>query len=245
MKIPLVPLIRGLVSIMASIALGERLLPETGRKQVKGAGWGRSVDQLMTRLFDICASLALLVFLAPLMIVVAALIIISNPGPVIFGHKRLGRDGRTFACLKFRSMVTDSQERLAHLLATDPEARREWERDHKLKNDPRITPIGAFLRKSSLDELPQLFNVLRGDMSLVGPRPIVMDEVRRYGRYFSHYSQVRPGITGLWQVSGRSNTSYRRRVAMDVTYSRSQSLPLNIKILLMTVPSVLLAKGSY
>jgi exopolysaccharide production protein ExoY len=213
--------------------------------QSKPGRIGQPVGQASTRTFDVAVSLALLLFLAPLMIVVAALIIITNPGPVIFGHKRLGRDGRTFHCLKFRSMVTDSQERLAQLLASDAGARLEWERDHKLKNDPRITPIGAFLRKSSLDELPQLFNVLRGDMSLVGPRPIVVDEVRRYGRYFNHYAQVRPGITGLWQVSGRNNTTYRRRVAMDVTYSRSQSLPLNIKILFMTVPSVLRAKGSY
>ncbi|WP_341850199.1 sugar transferase [Sphingomonas natans] len=205
---------------------------------------GRSVDLLATRIFDILVSFALLVFLAPLMMVVTAIILVTNPGPIIFGHKRLGRDGRAFHCLKFRSMVTDSQERLANLLATDACARQEWERDHKLKNDPRITPIGAFLRKSSLDELPQLFNVLRGDMSLVGPRPIVLDEVRRYGRYFSHYTQVRPGITGLWQVSGRSGTTYRRRVAMDVAYSRSRSLGLNVKILFMTVPSVLLARGS-
>lgn len=229
---------------MASMAYNDGRVSPTSNERVQGR-FAQPLDQVATRLFDIAVSLALLVFLAPLMIVVAMLVVATNPGPVIFGHKRLGRDGRTFSCLKFRSMVTDSQERLAQLLASDADARREWERDHKLKNDPRITPIGAFLRKSSLDELPQLFNVLRGDMSLVGPRPIVMDEVRRYGRYFSHYSQVRPGITGLWQVSGRSNTSYRRRVAMDVTYSRSQSLPLNIKILLMTVPSVLSAKGSY
>ena len=228
---------------MASMAYNEGRVSPTSRERVQGR-FAQPLDQVATRLFDIAVSLALLVFLAPLMIVVAMLVVATNPGPVIFGHKRLGRDGRTFSCLKFRSMVTDSQERLAQLLASDADARREWERDHKLKNDPRITPIGAFLRKSSLDELPQLFNVLRGDMSLVGPRPIVMDEVRRYGRYFSHYSQVRPGITGLWQVSGRSNTSYRRRVAMDVTYSRSRSLSLNVKILLMTVPSVLMARGS-
>jgi exopolysaccharide production protein ExoY len=229
---------------MASMAFDDRPVAEAGGNTDQ-LRLGRSLDQGMTRLFDISASFALLLFLAPLMIVVATLIVVTNPGPVIFGHKRLGRNGRTFHCLKFRSMVTDSQERLAQLLASDPEARREWERDHKLKNDPRITPIGAFLRKSSLDELPQLFNVLRGDMSLVGPRPIVLDEVRRYGRYFSHYAQVRPGITGLWQISGRNNTTYRRRVALDVAYSRSRSLPLNLKILFMTVPSVLLAKGSY
>jgi Undecaprenyl-phosphate galactose phosphotransferase WbaP len=230
---------------MASMAL--KMERETAGD---GPGMGsvrlrRSADQILTRLFDVSVSLILLLFLAPLMTVVAALVVATNPGPIIFGHKRLGRNGKSFSCLKFRSMVVDSQERLAHLLATDPDARREWERDHKLKNDPRITRIGAFLRKSSLDELPQLFNVLLGDMSLVGPRPIVMDEVRRYGRYFRHYSQVRPGITGLWQISGRNNTTYRRRVALDVAYSRSQSLPLNVKILLMTVPSVLLARGSY
>jgi len=229
---------------MASMAYNDGGTPLVRRERVSGR-FAQPIDQVATRLFDVAVSLALLVFLAPLMLLVAMLVVATNPGPVIFGHKRLGRDGRTFRCLKFRSMVTDSQERLAVLLASDAQARHEWERDHKLKNDPRITPIGAFLRKSSLDELPQLFNVLRGDMSLVGPRPIVVDEVWRYGRYFSNYTQVRPGITGLWQVSGRNNTSYRRRVALDVAYSRSQSLPLNLKILCMTVPSVLLAKGSY
>jgi exopolysaccharide production protein ExoY len=229
---------------MASMAYNDGHVPLTSGARVQRR-LALSLDQVVTRMFDVAVSLTLLVFLAPLMIIVAMLVVGTNPGPIIFGHKRLGRDGRVFHCLKFRSMVTDSQERLAVLLASDARARQEWERDHKLKNDPRITPIGAFLRKSSLDELPQLFNVLRGDMSLVGPRPIVMDEVKRYGRYFSHYAQVRPGITGLWQVSGRNNTTYRRRVAMDVAYSRSRSLLLNVKILLMTVPSVLLAKGSY
>jgi exopolysaccharide production protein ExoY len=236
--------IRGRVSIMASMAYNDGGASLVRGQRVTGR-FAQPVDQVATRLFDVAVSLALLVFLAPLMILVAILVVATNPGPVIFGHKRLGRDGRTFHCLKFRSMVTDSQERLAVLLANDARARQEWERDHKLKNDPRITSIGVFLRKSSLDELPQLFNVLRGDMSLVGPRPIVNDEVPRYGRYFSHYVQVRPGITGLWQVSGRNNTTYRRRVAMDVAYSRSRSLTLNIKILMMTVPSVLRAKGSY
>jgi exopolysaccharide production protein ExoY len=227
---------------MASIAFGESV-PESERSD-RRKPLLRSVDELLTRAFDIIVSVGLLMFLAPLLIIISALILLTNPGPIIFGHKRLGRDGRPFRCLKFRSMVVDSQERLAQLLATDPQARIEWERDHKLKNDPRITRIGAFLRKSSLDELPQLFNVLRGEMSLVGPRPIVNDEVSRYGRYFAHYSRVRPGITGLWQVSGRSNTTYRRRVALDVAYSRSQSLSLNLRILMMTVPSVLSADGS-
>jgi len=203
-----------------------------------------SADRILNRAFDIVVASALVVFLAPLLTVVALLVKMTSEGPVIFGHSRLGRDGQSFKCLKFRSMVVDSQARLAAHLAESAEARLEWERDHKLRNDPRITPIGSFLRKSSLDELPQLFNVLRGDMSLVGPRPIVTEEVHRYGRYFSCYAQVRPGITGLWQISGRSDTTYRRRVALDVAYSRSQSLSLNVKILFMTVPSVMLAKGS-
>jgi lipopolysaccharide/colanic/teichoic acid biosynthesis glycosyltransferase len=179
------------------------------------------------------------------MLVVTALIMVTDPGPVIFGHQRIGRDGRLFRCLKFRSMVVDAQERLAELLSRDEQARAEWARDQKLKNDPRITKIGNFLRRSSLDELPQLFNVLRGDMSLVGPRPIVQGERPRYGRYIEAYHSVRPGITGLWQISGRNDVSYRRRVALDVAYSRSKSFTLDIKILMMTVPNVLLAKGSY
>jgi exopolysaccharide production protein ExoY len=142
-------------------------------------------------------------------------------------------------------MAVDAEARLSELLKNDPVARLEWDRDHKLKNDPRITPIGNFLRKSSLDELPQLFNVLIGEMSLVGPRPIVIGEVARYGRYFQQYCSVRPGITGLWQISGRNDVTYRRRVAMDVTYARAQSYGLNMRILVGTVPSVLFARGSY
>jgi lipopolysaccharide/colanic/teichoic acid biosynthesis glycosyltransferase len=142
-------------------------------------------------------------------------------------------------------MLVDSDARLRQLLAESPEARAEWERDHKLRNDPRITALGSFLRRSSLDELPQLFNVLTGEMSLVGPRPIVTAEVKRYGRRFGHYCSVRPGITGLWQVSGRNDVSYRRRVAIDTCYAQRQSLALDLRILVATIPSVLLRKGSY
>ena len=150
-----------------------------------------------------------------------------------------------FKCLKFRSMLVDADRRLQELLAQDPVARAEWERDHKLRDDPRITALGSFLRRSSVDEIPQLFNVLRGEMSLVGPRPIVAAEVPRYRRYINHYCSVTPGITGLWQVSGRNDVSYRRRVALDVTYARSKSLLFDLKILAATVPAVLLRKGSY
>ena len=197
------------------------------------------------RIFDLLVASVGLMVLLPLMAFVSVLVFLSDPGaPIVFAHRRIGRDGREFHCLKFRTMVVDSQERLERLLASDPAARAEWHANHKLMNDPRVTAIGRFLRKSSFDELPQIINVLRGDMAVVGPRPIIQDEVRRYGRYFSHYCAQRPGITGLWQISGRSNTDYRRRVAIDVAYCRSKCLLLDLRILIMTVPAVLLARGS-
>jgi lipopolysaccharide/colanic/teichoic acid biosynthesis glycosyltransferase len=164
---------------------------------------------------------------------------------VVFAHRRLGKDGRHFRCLKFRSMAVDAEARLTQVLANDPEARAEWERDHKLRNDPRITRLGGFLRKSSLDELPQLFNVLKGEMSLVGPRPIVDAEVGKYGRRFRHYCAVKPGITGLWQVSGRNDTSYNARVAMDCVYAKRRNARMDLKVLFATIPAVLLTRGSY
>jgi exopolysaccharide production protein ExoY len=190
------------------------------------------------------AALALLFFL-PLMILVALAIWCQDRGPVLFAHRRIGRDGRKFPCLKFRSMAIDAEERLQEVLAADPEARAEWASDHKLRNDPRVTGLGLFLRKSSLDELPQLINVIRGEMDLVGPRPIVDGEIAKYGARFKHYCAVNPGITGLWQVSGRNDASYRSRVAMDCVYAKSKSLPLDLWILVATVPAVLFRKGSY
>lgn len=198
-----------------------------------------------SRILDLMFGVIALVIFAPLMFILALVIFVTDPGPVFFAHRRIGRGGRHFYCLKFRSMAVDAEQRLAQLLASDEAARIEWERDHKLRNDPRITPLGVFLRKTSLDELPQLINVLRGEMSLVGPRPIVDAEKIRYGRYFADYCRVRPGITGLWQVSGRNDISYRRRVALDVIYSRSRSLALDAKIMVLTIPSVMFACGSY
>jgi lipopolysaccharide/colanic/teichoic acid biosynthesis glycosyltransferase len=198
-----------------------------------------------TRLIDVVGSAGALLFFLPLLIFVALLVFVTSRGGVFFGQQRIGRGGRMFTCYKFRSMVIDAEQRLQDLLATDPEAQREWLRDHKLRRDPRITRIGNFLRRSSLDELPQFFNVLRGEMSLVGPRPIVVGEISRYGRYLASYASVKPGLTGLWQVSGRSNTSYRRRVAMDVAYARAKSVRLDISILLATIPAVIGARGSY
>ncbi|OIQ68347.1 UDP-glucose:undecaprenyl-phosphate glucose-1-phosphate transferase [mine drainage metagenome] len=197
------------------------------------------------RAMDVALSALALVFLAPLMIAVAIAIKLQDGGPVFFGHTRVGFLGQSFKCWKFRSMVTDAEARLAAVLATDPEARREWDADHKLRKDPRITILGRFLRASSLDELPQLFNILVGEMSLVGPRPIVAAEISKYGRWFPRYTAVKPGLTGLWQVSGRNDVTYRERVALDILYVRRSNFRLYLFILLMTVPAVLTRSGSY
>ena len=173
----------------------------------------RRASRFIKRTFDLVAASLLLLALAPLLLSVAWLVS-RDGGPATFGHTRIGRHGKPFRCLKFRSMVIDAQARLADLLARDPDARAEWERDFKLKNDPRVTALGAFIRKTSLDELPQLINVLRGDMSLVGPRPVVADEVERYGDDKVFYLMARPGITGLWQISGRNDIDYDSRVAL-------------------------------
>jgi exopolysaccharide production protein ExoY len=202
-------------------------------------------NRLMIRIMDVAFTVPLLLFFSPLIVIVAALVWIVDPGPILFRHKRVGYQGKPFYCLKFRSMVVDAERKLEEVLASDPMIRAAWLRDHKLPSDPRITKIGKFLRASSLDELPQFFNVIRGEMSLVGPRPIVQAEVKRYGRYIANYYSVTPGITGLWQIGGRSDTSYRRRVALDVAFARARTPGLYLKILVLTVPAVLLARGSY
>jgi exopolysaccharide production protein ExoY len=204
-----------------------------------------SFDQPLTQALNISVALLAILFLAPVMIAVAIAVYSQDGGPILFAHRRLGRGGRSFYCLKFRSMAVDAEARLKALLASDPAARAEWEKDHKLRNDPRVTSLGEFLRKTSLDELPQLFNVLRGEMSLVGPRPIVDAEVAKYGRRFSNYCAVKPGITGLWQVSGRNDTTYRARVAMDCVYAARRNVMLDAKVLALTVPAVLARRGSY
>ena len=197
------------------------------------------------RMLDLLLTIPVLIILAPVLCLVALAVWINDGGPVFYGQMRIGYQGRTFRCWKFRSMVTDADAVLAQLLAISPEARAEWARDHKLKVDPRITWTGRFLRSTSLDELPQLWNVLRGEMSLVGPRPIVVAEVGRYGSRFHDYCTCRPGITGLWQVSGRNDLTYRRRVALDAVYARRSCLRLDLTILARTAPAVLLRRGSY
>src|SRR5262245_8419510 len=202
-------------------------------------------DETVLRAMDVTIVTLALIFLLPLMILVAAAVFLQDGGPVRFSHRRIGRDGRAFYCFKFRSMTVGAEARLAALLASSPQARAEWARDHKLRIDPRITPLGAFLRRSSLDELPQLFNVLRGEMSIVGPRPIVEAEITRYGRRFRHYCSVKPGITGLWQISGRNDVTYRSRVAMDCLFVKSHCPWLYVWIVVATIPAVIMRKGSY
>ena len=211
----------------------------------RGASAGGLSEDVLSDAMHFILALVALIFLAPLMILVAIAVYAQDRGPVVFAHRRIGRGSSYFPCLKFRSMAVDAERRLAELLAADPEARAEWARDHKLRNDPRVTKLGAFLRTTSLDELPQLINVLRGDMRLVGPRPIVDAEIVKYGSRFRHYCAVKPGITGLWQVSGRSETTYRARVAMDCLYARTHSLRMDIAVIFLTIPAVLARRGSY
>ncbi len=207
-------------------------------------GLGTVGDGLI-RVADILISLVAIVFLLPGLLAVALLVKLQDGGPVLFAQTRIGKGMRPFKCLKFRSMRVNAAELLEALLEKDPVARAEWAADHKLRSDPRITPLGAFMRKTSLDELPQLFNVLTGEMSLVGPRPIVEAEIVKYGRSMRHYCRQVPGITGLWQVSGRNDVSYNRRVALDRLFTRKLSVRLYAVILVMTVPAVLLRRGSY
>jgi exopolysaccharide production protein ExoY len=193
------------------------------------------------RIVDIVLALSGIVLLAPLLIICFVLTRATSPGPAIFRHRRVGFNGKQFDCLKFRTMVVDAPERLRRLLESDPIAAAEWTANRKLRHDPRITMIGDILRKSSLDELPQLFNVLRGDMSIVGPRPVTDEELERYGNSINSYLACRPGITGLWQVSRRSTTTYEQRVSYDAFYAHNWSMALDIKIIVVTLPSLMLS----
>ena len=205
----------------------------------------RRRNRLAKRVFDLAATICGGFLILPILLVLAVLVGIDNKGHIIFAHRRVGQNGKLFPCYKFQSMVPDAQERLEEYLAKNPEARKEWEESFKLTNDPRVTKLGAFLRKTSLDELPQLWNVLMGDMSLVGPRPIVTKEVERYGDYIREYYMVPPGITGMWQVNGRSDTTYEERVAMDTWYVRNWSVWIDLVYLFKTVKTVFTGKGAY
>lgn len=199
----------------------------------------------LKRTLDVSVALLLLILSIPFAAVIALLIVLDSRGPVLFTHTRIGKGNRSFRLHKFRTMVRDADEVLEHYLETHPDLRAEWMETHKLKHDPRITRVGRLLRRSSLDELPQLISVLRGEMSMVGPRPIVEDEVAKYGPAFNLYLQVKPGLTGLWQSSGRTDTSYRTRIALDLRYLTERTLWLDLRILLKTVRVVLLGHGAY
>ncbi len=201
-------------------------------------------ERASKRIFDFLVASLLLLAIAPIMIIIALLAKLDG-GPALFGHRRIGANGETFVCWKFRTMVQNADEVLKRVLASDPAAREEWDRDFKLKNDPRITRIGRVLRVTSFDELPQLFNVLKGEMSLVGPRPIVAKEIARYGSAFHDYARCRPGITGAWQVSGRNNIDYGARVRLDQDYARNWSFRRDGYILLLTAVVVVQGRGAY
>ncbi|HCN7473847.1 TPA: undecaprenyl-phosphate galactose phosphotransferase WbaP, partial [Escherichia coli] len=209
------------------------------RVQQNLAKWS---SRTLKRLFDIIASIAIIILLSPVLLYISRLVK-KDGGPAIYGHERIGQDGKPFKCLKFRSMVTNSKDVLNELLQNDPEAKREWDTTFKLKNDPRITKIGAVLRRTSLDELPQLFNVLKGEMSLVGPRPIITAELERYNEEVDYYLLSKPGMTGLWQVSGRSDVDYETRVYLDAWYVKNWSMWNDIAILFKTVGVVLKKDG--
>lgn len=213
--------------------------------QAVQAGLLREGAARTKRVLDVIFASLLLLAAAPISGLIALAIWLESGRPILFAHRRIGQGGRTFLLYKFRSMVRNADEVLQKHLELHPELALEWLRNHKLKDDPRVTRVGKFLRKRSLDELPQLWNILRGDMSLVGPRPIVPEEASKYGPNFRMYTLVKPGLTGLWQVSGRNDTSYRKRVSLDVDYIRRWTLWLDLRILLRTVRVVLGGHGAY
>jgi len=200
----------------------------------------------LKRIFDLASVVVILALFGWLMLIIAVLIRLGGGRKVIYGHTRVGRHGRPFQCLKFRSMVSNSDEVLRNLLETDPDARAQWERDFKLKDDPRITRIGRFIRKTSLDELPQLWNVVKGEMSIVGPRPVVQAEFEQYyGDAKEHYLSVPPGLTGLWQVSGRSDLDYAQRVELDKAYVEKSNILFDFMIVMRTVKVMVVRRGAY
>lgn len=205
----------------------------------------RRINRVIKRIFDIVLTVTGGLMLSPVIAILALAVANETGGSVIFSHRRVGRAGRPFTCYKFRTMVPDAEEKLKEHLAKNPKAMEEWKRSFKLTDDPRVTKLGRYLRRTSLDELPQIINVLKGDMSLVGPRPIVTEEIPRYGEFIKEYYMVRPGITGMWQTSGRSDTTYEERVAMDTWYVRNWSVWIDLVYLFKTVKIVLTQRGAY
>ena len=219
------------------------IAPEEGTTREIGLS---TIGYGLKRAFDLGSVLVILALFGWLMILIALAVRVSGGSKVIYGHTRIGRNGRLFQCLKFRSMVANSDEVLRNLLATDPDARAQWDRDFKLKEDPRITRIGRFIRKTSLDELPQLWNVIKGEMSIVGPRPVVQAEFDQYyGGAREHYLSVPPGLTGLWQVSGRNDLDYAQRVELDKAYVEKSNILYDFMIVMRTVKVMVVRRGAY
>ncbi|MGV1792262.1 sugar transferase [Rhizobium lusitanum] len=200
---------------------------------------------VLKRVFDVSAAMTALVLISPLFVMLMLLVKLTDRGPAFYGHRRIGHNGKSFRCLKFRTMMVDGDKILHAHLQADPRAMEEWRATRKLQNDPRVTVVGAVLRKLSLDELPQLINIIRGEMSVVGPRPVVEDELELYETAAIYYLQSRPGLTGLWQVSGRNDVSYESRVAFDTHYVKNWSLSSDMMIIAKTIPAVCLSRGSY
>ena len=197
------------------------------------------------RVFDIAIILCSLPLTLPVCLLTALFVKLTSPGPILYGHKRVGLNGKEFKCWKFRSMYIDADKQLAKILSENPKMKKQWDRERKLENDPRVTPFGKFIRKTSLDELPQLINIFVGQMSFVGPRPVMQDELERYGKKAGYILSVLPGLSGMWQTSGRSDTAYEDRVVLDAYYIQNWSVWLDIWILIKTVWVVLAGKGAY
>lgn len=197
------------------------------------------------RSFDLAIIIFTLPLVLPISLLVALLVKITSPGPILYGHKRVGLNGKEFKCWKFRSMYIDADKQLAKILKENPKMKKQWDKERKLENDPRVTPLGKFIRKASLDELPQLINIFVGQMSFVGPRPVMQDELERYGKKADYILSVLPGLSGMWQTSGRSDTAYEDRVTLDAYYIQNWSIWLDIWILIKTVWVVLAGKGAY
>jgi undecaprenyl-phosphate galactose phosphotransferase len=205
----------------------------------------RPLNRYVKRLFELGLALLLVVALLPLLLLLSLLVALASPGPIFFRQRRIGRFGREFDCIKFRTMYADAEKRLAGLLASDPGVRDEYELYARITNDPRVTGIGRFLRRTSLDELPQFINVLRGEMAVVGPRPYLPAETAKVGEHLETIVRVRPGLTGLWQVSGRAELPFRERCVLDDYYIRNWSLWMDFSILLRTARALLTGRGAY
>ncbi len=225
---------------------GQRLVATAREESGAGRVGLNRFEFALKRVFDLISVVVILALFGWLMLIIALLVRISGGKGVLYGHTRVGRNGKPFKCLKFRSMVSNSDEVLRNLLASDPDARAEWDRDFKLKDDPRITRIGRFIRKTSLDELPQLWNVVKGEMSIVGPRPVVQAEFEQYyGGARAHYLSVPPGLTGLWQVSGRNDLGYEQRVELDRQYVDNSNVFYDFVIVMRTVKVMIVRRGAY